>query len=32
MTGEERTRLQKAFGYTYEEYRKSIYSMALNGC
>lgn len=29
--GEELTRMQKAFGYTYEEYRKSIYSMALNG-
>ncbi len=28
---EERSRLQKAFGYTYEEYRNSIYSMALNG-
>ena len=28
---EERARLQKAFGYTYEEYRNSIYSMALNG-
>ena len=28
---EQLTRLQKAFGYTYEEYRKSIYSMALNG-
>ena len=28
---EERARLQKAFGYTYEEYRDSIYSMALNG-
>ena len=30
-TAEERSRLQKAFGYTYEEYRNSIYSMALNG-
>ena len=29
--GEELTRMQKAFGYTYEDYRKSIYSMALNG-
>lgn len=29
--GEERTRLQKAFGYTYEECRNSIYAMALNG-
>ncbi|MBO5489092.1 MAG: glutamate synthase subunit alpha, partial [Eubacterium sp.] len=28
---EERARLQKAFGYTYEEYRNSIYAMALNG-
>lgn len=28
---EERRHLQKAFGYTYEEYRESIYSMALNG-
>lgn len=28
---EERARLQKAFGYTYEEYRNSICSMALNG-
>ena len=28
---EERTRLQKAFGYTYEEYRSAILSMALNG-
>lgn len=28
---EERARLQKAFGYTYEEYRQGIYSMALNG-
>ena len=27
----ERKRLQKAFGYTYEEFRSSIYSMALNG-
>ena len=30
FTREERARLQKAFGYTYEEYRSSIYSMALN--
>ena len=30
-TPQERRRLQKAFGYTYEEYRKSIYHMALNG-
>ena len=30
-TKEETTRLQKAFGYTYEEYRNSIYAMALNG-
>ena len=30
-TDEERARLQKAFGYTYEEYRKSILEMALNG-
>lgn len=29
--GEELTRLQKAFGYTYEEYRQSICSMALDG-
>ncbi len=28
---EERARLQKAFGYTYEEYRNSILNMALNG-
>ena len=28
---EERAQLQKAFGYTYEEYRESICSMALNG-
>ena len=31
FTKEERARLQKAFGYTYEEYRSGIYSMALNG-
>ena len=31
FTDEERARLQKAFGYTYEEYRKSILEMALNG-
>lgn len=30
-TDKERARLQKAFGYTYEEYRNSIYAMALNG-
>lgn len=30
-TPEERAKLQTAFGYTYEEYRNSIYSMALNG-
>jgi len=30
-TREKLTRLQKAFGYSYEEYRKSIYDMALNG-
>lgn len=30
-TREERARLQKAFGYTYEEYRGGIYTMALNG-
>ena len=29
--GEELTRMQKAFGYTYEDYRKAIYSMARNG-
>ena len=28
---EEIARLQKAFGYTYEEFRHSIYNMALNG-
>lgn len=28
---EERSRLQKAFGYTYEEYRSGIRNMALNG-
>ena len=28
---EQKRRLQKAFGYTYEEYRNSIYNMALNG-
>ena len=31
LSGEYRARLQKAFGYTYEEYKTSIYSMALNG-
>ena len=30
-TPEERARLQKAFGYTYEEYHDGICSMALNG-
>lgn len=30
-TAEERCRLRKAFGYSYEEYRNSIRSMALNG-
>ena len=30
-TKEERMRLQKAFGYTYEEYRSTIGKMALNG-
>ena len=30
-TKEERARLQKAFGYTYEDFRTSILSMALNG-
>ena len=30
-TGEQRARLQKAFGYTYEEYREAIRNMALNG-
>ena len=30
-TDEELARLQKAFGYTYEEYRTSIRNMALNG-
>lgn len=28
---EQRSRLQKAFGYTYEQYRTSIRNMALNG-
>lgn len=31
IEGEKRARLQKAFGYTYEEYRNGIYAMALNG-
>ncbi len=31
FTKEERARLHKAFGYTYEEYRNGIYAMALNG-
>ena len=30
-TKEERKALQKAFGYTYEDYRTGIYGMALNG-
>ena len=30
-TDEERTRLQKAFGYTYENYHEGILNMALNG-
>ena len=30
-TEEQRSRLQKAFGYTYEQYRTSIRNMALNG-
>ena len=30
-TGENLTKMQLAFGYTYEDYRQSIYSMALNG-
>ncbi len=30
-TPKQRKQLQKAFGYTYEEYRKSIYDMALKG-
>ena len=30
-TPKQRKQLQKAFGYTYEEYRKSICEMALNG-
>ena len=30
-TPEHRARLQKAFGYTYEQYRTSIRNMALNG-
>ena len=28
---EQRKQLQKAFGYTYEEYKNSIRTMALNG-
>lgn len=31
LTGEERARLQKAFGYTFEEYKTSILPMAQNG-
>ena len=30
-TGTQRARLQKAFGYTYEDYRDTICSLALNG-
>ena len=30
-TKEERARLQKAFGYTYEDFRESILPMAQNG-
>lgn len=30
-TPRQRRQLQKAFGYTYEEYRKSIYDLALKG-
>ena len=30
-TGDDRSRLQKVFGYTYEDCRKSILEMALNG-
>lgn len=31
ITGENREKLQKAFGYTYENYHEGILSMALNG-
>lgn len=31
LTKEQRARLQKTFGYTYEEYKSSILPMALNG-
>ncbi len=31
FTGKERSRLQKAFGYTWENYHDSILNMALNG-
>ncbi len=31
LNGEERARLQKAFGYTYEEYNNAILPMAKNG-
>lgn len=31
IDGEQRKRLQKAFGYTWENYRESILNMALNG-
>jgi len=31
ISGDERKKLQKAFGYTYENYREGILNMALNG-
>ena len=31
ISKEEKARLQKSFGYSYEEYRDGIFSMALNG-
>lgn len=31
MSAEQRSRLQKAYGYTYEEYKTMILPMALNG-
>jgi len=31
VSGDERKKLQKAFGYTYENYREGILNMALNG-
>ena len=31
ISGETRKKLQKAFGYTYENYREGILNMALNG-